>query len=284
MQILADANNISFSINEHDLPEVGFIDLQDPAYITWAHNYTGKVLFTLNTDGPSYWQGVTSYSSTKDYTVAEYRYELLDVTIDAPITKINFLYNSSNLGEVAIVNTWIPQDTNGVLWNDATFNIDTLFPTLWANDNIRVKFNSFVTTGSGLTINGTTYPVADGQIIIGEATFKLAGSSIEWTPAGDTTLEAPNGDRYDLGMRTGGFTLNGVWYGVLSMDTFETIQAPVKEAVFGMVPDISWLAWVFVGVLAIGTVGVLATGRELDMMDILALGLMGIAGVAVAVI
>lgn len=284
VKILADAGNLSFSVNDEDLPEVGFIDLQNPAYVTWSNDYTGKVLFTLNADGTGYWQGVTSYTSTKDYTVADYQYELLDVPIDGPIVKINFSYVSSTPGEVAIVDTWIPQDSNGLLWGNAAFDIDTLFPTIWDSENIRIKFNSFVTTGSGLTINGTTYAVSDGNITIDEDTFKLAGSSIEWTPAGTTALVAPNGDRYDLGERTGGFTLNGTWYGVLSMDTFETVQAPAKEAVFGVIPEINWLAWVFVGVLAIGTVGVLATGRQLDMMDMLALGIMGLAGVVVAVI
>lgn len=286
VKILADAKGLTFSINDYLAPDEGLEDTQDPAYLTWMNSGTGMILITLDANGPNYWQGVTSYSSTKDYTVAEYRYTFLSPynNIHEPIESLWFYYNGAGTHRVAIVDTWIPQDSNGVLWDDATFNIDTIFPTLWANDNLRVKFNSFVTTGSGLTINGTTYPVADGKITISDKTFKLAGSSIEWTPAGDTTLEAPNGDRYDLGTRTGGFTLNGVWYGVLSMDTFETIQAPAKEAVFGMVPDISWLAWVFVGVLVVGTVGVLATGRQLDTMDILALGLMGVVGVVVAVI
>lgn len=286
VKILADAEGLVFTINDYLMPDEGLEDTQDPAYLAWMARDTGMILITLDSNGGSYWQGVTSYASTKDYTVAEYKYPLLPPydNINEPIQSITFYYGGAGTHRVAIVDTWIPQDSNGLLWGNATFDIEALFPTIWDSENIRIKFNSFVTTGSGLTINGTTYAVSDGNITIDDDTFKLAGSSIEWTPAGTTALVAPNGDRYDLGERTGGFTLNGTWYGVLSMDTFETVQAPAKEAVFGVIPEINWLAWVFVGVLAIGTVGVLATGRQLDMMDMLALGIMGLAGVVVAVI
>lgn len=284
VKILADADNVMFSVNDEELPEVGFIDLQVPAYVTWATGYTGKVLFTLNADGNSYWQGVTSFNNTKDFTVADYQYPLLDVPIDGPITKINFLYVGGTGYRAAIVDTWMPRDSNGLLWGDATFPIDMIFPTIWAQENLRVKFNSFVTTGTGVTINGVTYPVTDGNVTIDEDTFKLAGSSIEWTPEGDTTLVAPNGDRYDLGTRTGTFTLNGVWYGVLSLDTFQVIEEPAKEAVYGEMPAVGWMAWVFLGVLVVCTVGVLATGRQLDITDMLALALLGFASLTVAVI
>lgn len=284
VRILADANNIMFSVNDEELPEVGFIDLQDPAYLAWANGYTGKVLFTLNADGTSYWQGVTTFNNTKDYTVAEYRYPLLEVVVDEPITKINFLYVGGTGYRVAIVDTWMPRDSNGILWDDATFHIDTIFPTIWQQENLRVRFNSFVTTGTGVTINGVTYPVSDGNVTIDGDTFKLAGSSLEWTPEGDTALVAPNGDTYDLGTRSGTFTLNGVWYGVLSLDTFEVIETPAKEAIYGQMPAIQWMAWVFLGVLVVCTVGILATGRQLDVTDMLALALLGFASLTVAVI
>ena len=285
VKILADAKGLLFSINDYMLPDEGLEDTQDSAYLTWQDNYTGKILITLNADGNSYWQGVTSYSNTKEFTVSEYRYELLPpYHVAEPINELSIYYYISGVHEFAIIETWIPQDPNNLLWDNATFPIDTLFPTLWNGDNLRVKFNSFVKTGAGITINGVTYPVVDGNVTIDDDTFKLAGSALEWTAEGDTTLEAPNGSRYDLGTRSGTFTLNGVWYGVLSLDTFEEVSTPAKEAVYGLFPAVDWLAWVFVGVLAVGTVGVLATGRELDIMDILALALVGIAGVAVAVI
>lgn len=285
VKILADAKGLSFYINDYALPDFNLEDVQGPAYTTWAEGYTGKVLITLNADGNSYWQGVTSYSNTKDYTVAEYRYELVPpYHVAEAVSELSIYYDTPGPHSVAIVETWVPQDANGLLWGNATFPIDTLFPALWNGENLRVKFNSFVTTGSGFTVNGVTYPVENGNVTIGEDSFKLAGSALEWTAEGDTTLVAPNGDRYDLGTRSGTFTLNGTWYGVLSLDTFHEVSTPAKEAVLGVFPAVDWLAWVFVGVLAVGTVGVLATGRELDIMDILALALVGIAGVAVAVI
>lgn len=286
VMILADAKGLVLTINDYALPDESVEDTQDPAFAAWANGGTGKVLIVLDSEGTSYWQGVTSYTNTNNYTVAEHKYAMLTPydNINVPIKSVSFYYPGSGVHEAAIINTWMPLDPNKTLWNDATFHINTIFPAIWDNDNIRVKFNSFVTTGTGLTINGTTYPVADGRVTINDDTFKVAGSSIEWTPEGDTVLVSPNGERYDLGTRSGTFILNGVWFGVLSMDTFETVQAPAKEAVFGVIPEINWLAWVFVGVLAIGTVGVLATGRQLDMMDMLALGIMGLAGVVVAVI
>lgn len=370
VQFLADAKDLFFTFNGDLIPDEGLEDTQDAAYATWANGYTGMVLFTMSANGTNYWQGVTSYNNTKDFTVAEYRYELLTpYNVNVPIDSITFYYAGTGTHRVAIVDTWVPRDSNGFLWGNATFPLDTLFPTLWAEENLRVKFNSFVTTGTGVTINGITYPVEDGNIIIdgisypevdgvitingiaytvtgeyitvndaiipvvdgyvrignsppipvvnnsvtwngvtypvtgghitykGEElpvingsvtidgdTFKLAGSLLEWTPDGSTTLIAPNGKAYDLGTRSGTFTLNGVWYGVLSLDTFVIIEEPAKEAVYGEMPAVGWMAWVFLGVLVVCTVGVLATGRQLDMTDMLALALLGFASLTVAVI
>lgn len=284
---IADAQDLNFSINGGAAPASPLSSSQ-PDMAAWISGYTGKIQITINSDGTSYWQGVTTYSNTKEYTVSDYRYELTasgNVTT-SPIRTITLYYLNGSTGTAAIVDTWVPQDSNGLLWQDGRFPINTVFSSLWASENLRAQFNSFVTTGTGLTINGVTYPVSDGKITIDQKTFSLTGSSIEWTNAdASTTLIAPNGDTYDLGTRSGAvaFTLDGVWYGSVSLDTFEVKNVSAKEAVYGMVPDISWIAWVFVGVVVMGTVALLATGRQLDIMDLVALGMMAIIGIIAAV-
>lgn len=286
VQILADANGLNFAINGGSAPAAALSDSQ-PDMAAWISGYTGKILITINSDGTSYWQGVTAYSNTKEYTVADYHYSLTasgNVTT-SPITSVTLYYLNSTSGEAAVVETWMAQDSGGLLWQDATFPIDTVFSSIWTTENMRVSFNSFVTTGTSLTINGQSYAVDDnGFITIGDSSFKLAGSSIEWLPGGETTFVAPNGDSYDLGQRSGTFTLDGVWYGVISLDTFEIINAPAKEAIFGMIPDVTWLAWIFTGVLTIGTIALLATGRQLDTVDLLALITFGLIGIIMAVV
>lgn len=292
VQFIADAANFTYSVNGTVTPIAALSDLY-PDMAAWISGYTGKILVTVDGEtGQSYWQGVTSYSDTKTFTVSDYRYELIDpdysgkllVPAGTAITSLTVYYLDSAVGDVGVIDTWMPQDSNGILWQDATFPIDGAFATMWANDNIRISFNSFVTTGTGITVNGTTYPV-DGQglITIDGDSFKVAGSSIEWTPDGDTTWVAPNGSRYDLGTRSGTFTLDGVWYGAMGMDTFETRSVAASEAVFGQHAGDSWRSWVFVGVLVLGTIAILATGRQLDTMDLLILVFAGAVGIIMAV-
>lgn len=296
LQFIADAKDLYYSVNQSVTPTVPLTTLS-PDMSAWATGYTGKILVTIDGEtGTAYWQGVTAYSDTQTFTVAEYRYELIDPdhslhltdSAGSALTKLYIYYLNSSTGDVGVVNTWMAQDSNGVLWQDATFPINTAFSTLWANDNLRVSFNSFVVTGTGITVNGTTYPI-DGQgfiTIVADGvtkTFKFAGSSIEWTPDGDTTLIAPNGDRYDLGTRSGTFTLNGVWYGAMGLDTFEVRSELTTEPSFGQHAEDSWRSWVFVGVLTLGVIAVLATGRQLDSMDLLILVLAGAVGIVMAV-
>lgn len=291
VQFIADAADLYYSVNGSVTPSVPLTTLY-PDMSAWATGYTGKILVTIDGEtGTAYWQGVTSYSDTNIYTVAEYRYEIFDpdysmklaVSAGTAITEINIYYLNSSVGTVAVTNTWMLQDSNGALWKDATFPINTAFSELWADEDLRVSFNSFVVTGTGVTVNGTTYPVVDGFITIDGDTFKVAGSSIEWTPDGDTTWIAPNGDRYDLGTRSGTFTLNGVWYGAMGLDTFEIRSEATTEPTFGQHAEDSWRSWVFVGVLTLGVIAVLATGRQLDSMDLLILALAGAVGIVMAV-
>lgn len=291
VQFLADAADMYFSVNGTVTPSSPLTSIYADMAVWAGSTYTGKILVTIDgTAGESYWQGVTSFADTKTYEISPYKYSLTAAapgTVPAAgstITSIVLYYLDGASGKAAVTDTWMMQDYNGLLWADATFPINTAFTSIWNTENIRISFNSFVITGTGLTINGTTYPVdSDGMVTIDDDTFKVAGSALEWEANGSTILIAPNGDEYDLGPRTGSFTLAGTWYGAMSMDTFDTRSSPATEALFGQHAEDSWRSWVFVGVLVLGTVAILATGRQLDVMDLLILVLAGAAGLVMAV-
>ena len=293
VQFIADAEGLYFTVNGAAIPAGDPLLTDIPDVAAWASEYTGMILVTIDGEaGRTYWQGVTEYNDTHSFTVAEYQYELTSdnapgttVSAGTSISSITVYYANGASGRVAITDTWIPQDSNGILWGNATFPINNVFNTLWTTENIRVSFNSFVIMGTGITINGITYPIADGMISIdGETDFRFTGSAIEWESDGDTTFVAPDGTRYDLGQRAGTFTLNGTWYGALSMDTFAVGYERATEMLFGQEMDLRWLAWVFVGVLLLGAIAVLLSRKEMDSTDFLALILAGLSGIIVAVI
>lgn len=293
VQFIAEAEGLYFTVNGAAIPAGDPLLTDIPDVAAWASGYTGMIFVTIDGEaGRTYWQGITEYNDTRSFTVAEYQYELTSdnapgttVSAGTSISSITVYYANGASGRVAITDTWIPQDSNGILWGNATFPINNVFNTLWTTENIRVSFNSFVIMGTGITINGITYPIADGMISIdGETDFRFTGSAIEWEPDGDTTFVAPDGTRYDLGQRTGTFTLNGTWYGALSMDTFAVGYERATEMLFGQEMDLRWLAWVFVGVLLLGAIAVLLSRKEMDSTDFLALILAGLSGIIVAVI
>lgn len=287
VQFVADATGMTFSVNGAALTDYAladrFLDME-----TWATNYTGKVLVTVDGDsGRTYWQGVTSYADTRTYTVADYQYDLTvpgtTVTAGTAITSITVGYTGT-AGNVGITNTWMPLDSMGKLWNNADFNIAGYFATVWASHSVRVTLDSFVKTGSSLVVDGQTFPVNDGMLTVGEATFPVTGSSVEWSIDGETAIVAPNGDRHVIAdSRTGDVGLGGAWYGVLGLDTIQQQTYSSTNLTLGNHATDSWRSWVFLALVNLAAIALLGMGKEFDLADWGLLGISEIIGLFLAV-
>ena len=83
------------------------------------------------------------------------------------------------------------------------------------NEGWRLNFYSFVTQGSSMTINGTTYPVEDGKITIDSQSFRLNNVYVSYDTLTDHVSITFVNDRYtvDLGQWTSSvISFTGTWF------------------------------------------------------------------------
>ena len=144
---------------------------------------------------------------------------------DITLNEIEYFYQS-NAPRQQVTETLVFLNTYGIVMKDPYLNIDQLWPSM---QNVRFNFFSFALYGSTATINGITFPIADGKITI---PYNNSYSSYSYDPDSDRTktfdftnfyLTWENGHcyisfyddsiRFDLGEYTDRvISFGGVWY------------------------------------------------------------------------
>ena len=215
-----------------------------------------KVLLTLGGDG-AYYQGLSDYISPTSYTIHPYKYVLRT----APLTPITELRVSGS-SMAYVVNTWVPVDPKGLLWQDPEFNINTYFPAV-ASSGARVMFSSVLTTGDSITINGNTYNTYNGTVEINGNTYRLNGLCVDFRTDGNVYIVTASGTTIDLGPRiTYEISADGVWYWAAELDDIHTVYRERTEILTAQAPDPKWMVFAFIGISIICLVAMAAIGRE----------------------
>lgn len=215
-----------------------------------------KCLVTLGSDN-CYWQGITEYNTPTNYTLFDYQYPF-GVTVTTPITSLSV--SASTMAY--IVNTWVPTDPRGLLWQDPEFNINTYFPTV-ASSGARVIFSSVLTTGDSITINGNDYNTYNGTIEINGNTYRLNGLCVDFRTDGNVYVVTASGTTIDLGPRsTYEISADGVWYWAAELDDIHTVYRERTEILTAQAPDPNWMVFAFIGISIICLVAMAAIGRE----------------------
>ena len=221
-----------------------------------------KCLVTVGSSG-CYWQGISAYVSPTNYNVFDYRYEFTG-TVTTPITSLQV----SGSSMAYVVNTWVPMDPRGLLWQDPSFNINQYFPDVTAR-GARVIFSSILTTGNSLTINGNTYNTSDRSIEIDGTSYRLDGLAVDYRIDGHVYLIPSGGPTIDLGGRsTYVISGAGVWYWSAEIDSITTVTKERTEILSGQSPDPAWMVFAFIGISILCLVAMAAIGREsMDGLD-----------------
>lgn len=215
-----------------------------------------KCLVTLGSDN-CYWQGITEYNTPTNYTLFDYQYPF-GVTVTTPIT--NLSVSASTMAY--ILNTWVPTDPRGLLWQDPEFNINTYFPTV-ASSGARVIFSSVLTTGDSITINGNTYNTYNGTVEINGNTYRLNGLCVDFRTDGNVYVVTASGTTIDLGPRsTYEISADGIWYWAAELDDIHTVYRERTEILTAQAPDPNWMVFAFIGISIICLIAMAAIGRE----------------------
>lgn len=143
---------------------------------------------------------VNTFANTLNYTTSGYSKNLaVSQAFDGTdISSLHLRY--TNTGEAYIESTTVQLDPNGLLWSNPSMYLQYYYPDAFNGINTmkmpRVWFNSFVSLGTSITINGITYPVQDGTIDVQGTTVALKGLAVDWRDEDGIihVFIVPNGD------------------------------------------------------------------------------------------
>lgn len=176
--------------------------------------------------------------------------------------------------EAAIINTWVPADPSSLLWQDPTINITKYFSNILNTGSItRVTISSAVTSGSGITIGGTTYPVEDGRITVDGKSYDVAGLSIDFQREGGSVSYRLVDNRGEpiidwAPVATASLTANGIWYFDSSLYEENSVVKTKTDVKFGQGSSGNWMIFAFIGICVMGIIGAVALGRgDMDIWD-----------------
>lgn len=134
--------------------------------------------------------------STQAYLLASYVYNL-DVrgTWPTTVTGLNIKAATGTVpAKVFIDSTFVAIDPEGRLWGNPYMALDYFYPQQ-TEYSVRLLFNAFVSLGDSITINGQTFPVSEGKILITNSENKttpypLKGMAVDFVhkPTGGTEV------------------------------------------------------------------------------------------------
>ena len=207
---------------------------------------------------------------------------------DAAITAIAVSAYDEDLGAVnpntrmAVVNTWVPADPNGLLWQDPSMNMFHYFGDLITTSGLRVTFGSVLSTGTALNICGRSYETGEGRILIDGSLYPINGLSIDIKNT-DVVIYSNNRvvAEYE-GDILAGISGTGVW--MWSATLYEQTVTVVEQTDvhFGEGSSKNWMVFAFIGLCIFGIIVLTAWGRgSMDIWDWLVLGISVLLGLLV---
>lgn len=207
---------------------------------------------------------------------------------DAAITAIGISAYDEDLGaanpntRMAVVNTWVPADPNGLLWQDPSMNMFHYFGDLITTSGLRVTFGSVLSTGTALNICGRSYETGEGRILIDGSLYPINGLSIDIKNT-DVVIYSNNRvvAEYE-GDILAGISGTGVW--MWSATLYEQTVTVVEQTDvhFGEGSSKNWMIFAFIGLCIFGIIILAAWGRgSMDIWDWLVLGISVLLGLLV---
>ncbi len=183
---------------------------------------------------------------------------VLTTTIPVPTVTV------TNSSTVYVLNTWMPRDSQDLLWGDPSFDAAAYFPDLMP---LRVQINAAVLTGDTLTVNGSTMTVTDNSLELavdgGTVLVPISGMGIEWRADGNTYIVAADGTSYSLGTTTStAVSGTGSWYLSGEVQQITTSTVTVLVPIYADAPTAAWSIFAFIGLCIGGAVVMLAVGRS----------------------
>ena len=244
---------------------------------------------------------VKLFNSFTDYTLYDKQSKIVfdwsSVIVNSSMYTIEHTEhgNGSNSPKFSITSTDVFLDTYGVILNNPTINLYDYFPQY---DSIRVNFYSFAIYGESITINGITYTLNDSKVKVQYVTDNGDNYLPEYMPIATvhtkvlelsniyvTFDKGPNGhvkltfvnDRFtiDLGAYESGdwtISMSGLWY--FSTMVYSPYTATEKTlSDWKVLPETSQaqMLLIFLGILGIAGVAVAIHARRngLGLADVL---------------
>lgn len=135
-----------------------------------------------------------SLVNTVSYILSDYVYDM-NVTgeWDSTVTELNFKSSDSDALQVFVDSTVVALDPLGRLWGNPYVALDYFYPQQ-TEYSVRLLFNAFVSLGDSITINGQTFPIADGKIQITDSggkmnEYTLKGMAVDFIHKSDSSVE-----------------------------------------------------------------------------------------------
>ena len=262
-------------------------------------NYANGLILTIDAQTRTLTtEGIISANASApatDYTRAGFTYTVGWSPNSAEITALSF--RSVSNAEVYIVSTTIYTDPNNLLWINFNVDLNDYFASIIDGEaGARVVFNGFVSYGNSLTINGQTFPVADGKItvpyddngIIRPTQFKLNGLAVDYNRNGTVNLVFT--EDYNKTVSLGAtvdyvITGAGAWYFASNINQIKQIDGLEWVWFNGWTLSVNQTCAVMLGLMVVGLLIGLYFGRgSLDSYDWIILILAGLATFSLMVV
>lgn len=180
--------------------------------------------------------------------------------------------SSTDTIKMAIVNTWVPADPNGLLWQNPSMDLAYYFSDLISTSGIRVTFGSTLSTGTSMTICGNTFETGDGKILINGSLYPINGLSVDIT---EGRAEIFSGESSVISYYADSYTISGAGVWMWSAALYEPYTTVVEDVdvEFGQGSSRNWMIFAFLGICVTGVVVFAAWGRgSMDIWDWVVLG------------
>lgn len=199
---------------------------------------------------------------------------------DTPISSIIVIpHDTDETTRAFVVNTWIPADPSGLLWQNPSMDVYEYFSDVITTSGIRVSFGSVLSTGTSLDLFGQSFDTGDGKILIDGSLYPINGLSVDFDSDGQIGIYSSNREIASYYATSPTISGSGVWLWAASL--YEQTMTVVEDVNihFGEGPSRDWAIFAFIGLCVAGIVAFAAWGRgSMDIWDWAVLGVAVLLG------